>query len=126
MMNWRLAGGIALLLLLTACRLPGTGSSCDTVAIDWVNFIQVGSNQYVAGPQAATVLPESELGPVIGQVKFKVSGNVCDPAYRPKDGDAAFLDPGTQIYEIKGRLPSEALAARFNGQIVLYLVQPTR
>jgi len=34
-------------------------------------------------------------------VKFKVSGNVCDPNYRLKDGDAAFLEVGTPIYQVR-------------------------
>jgi hypothetical protein len=55
-------------------------------------------------------------------VKFKVSGNVCDPNYRLKDGDAAFLDPGTPIYRVTGQPPGAELAARFDGQIVVYKV----
>jgi hypothetical protein len=47
---------------------------------------------------------------------------VCDPNYRLKDGDAAFLEPGTAIYQVKGRPPAEALAARFNGHVLLYVV----
>jgi hypothetical protein len=66
------------------------------------------------------VLQEVQLGPVYTHVKFKVSGNICDPAYRPKDGDAAFLDPGTPVYQVNGRSPGEALAARFNDRILLY------
>jgi hypothetical protein len=111
--------GIAAFLVLAACQTPGSHSSCNT-QIDWVNFIQVGSTQYVAGPQSPTVLQESGLGPVYAHVKFKVSGDVCDPSYRLKDGDAAFLDVGTPIYQVSGRLPSMMLAARFNGQIVVF------
>jgi len=107
------------LLFATACQLPGSSSSCNA-QIDWVNFIQVGSTQYVAGPQSPTVLQESELGPVYAHVKFKVSGNVCDPNYRLKDGDAAFLDPGTPIYQVIGQPSGQELAARFNGSIVVY------
>ena len=66
------------------------------------------------------VLQESDLGPVYAHVKFKVSGNVCDPGYRLKDGDAALLDPGTPIYQVNGHPPSQELAARFNGSIVAY------
>jgi hypothetical protein len=109
------------LTLLAACTLPGSPSTCNA-QIDWVNFIQVGSTQYVAGPQAPAVIQESDLGPVYAHVKFKVSGNVCDPNYRLKDGDAAFLDAGTPIYQVNGQPPGEQLAARFNGQIVVYRV----
>jgi hypothetical protein len=107
--------------LTAACQLPGTTSSCNA-QIDWVNFIELGSTQYVAGPQSPPVLQESDLGPVYAHVKFKVSGNVCDPNYRLKDGDAAFLDAGTPIYQVNGQPPAAQLAARFNGQIVVYSV----
>ena len=107
-------------LLLTACRLPGSAQDCSTVQIEWVDFIQIGSTQYVAGPGAPTTLQESDLGPVVGHVKFKVAGNVCDPNYRPKDGDAAFLDRGAPIYQVVGRPTSQAVAAKRNGQILSY------
>ncbi len=107
------------LCFLAGCRLPGSPSGCNA-AIDWVNFIEVGSTQYVAGLAGAGVLKESDLGPVFAHVKFKVSGNVCDPSYRLKDGDAAYLDAGTPIYEVIGRPPGQELAARFNSQITLY------
>src|SRR3984893_17053747 len=111
---------VGALLLMTACQLPGSSSSCNT-QIDWVNFIQVGSTQYVAGPQSPTALQNGDLGPVYTHTKFKVSGNVCDPNYRLKDGDAAFLDAGTPIYQVNGQPPAQQLAARFNGQIVAYV-----
>ena len=107
------------LLLTAACQQPGGPSSCSA-QIDWVNFVEVGSTQYVAGPASPTVLQESDLGPVYARVKFKVSGNVCDPNYRIKDGDAAFLVPGTAIYQVTGHAVGEELEARFNGQIVVY------
>jgi hypothetical protein len=111
--------GVAALLLLGACQLPGSSSNCNA-QIDWVNFIEVGSTQYVAGPQSPTVLQASDLGPVYAHVKFKVSANVCDPSYRLKDGDAAYLDAGTPIYQVNGQPPGVELAARFSGRIVVY------
>jgi hypothetical protein len=113
-------------LLTAACQLPGSTSSCNTTHIDWVNFIQVGSIQYVAGQQTPTVVQESDLGPVQAHVKFKVSGNICDPSYRLKDGDAAFLDVGTPIYQVNGQPPSMQLAAHSNGSIVVYQALPAR
>jgi len=108
------------LLLLTACQLPGSAKDCSTVQIDWVDFIQIGSTQYVAGPEATTTLQESDLGPVVGHVTLKVAGTVCDRNYRPKDGDAAFLEPGTPIYQVNGQPTSQVVAARRDGQILSY------
>src|SRR5262245_18587557 len=117
----RLAIGLLALALTlaAACQLPGSQPACNMM-IEWVNFIQVGSTQYVAGPGAETVLQGSELGPVYREVKFKVSGHICDPAYRPKDGDAAFRHPVTPIYKVTGHPPSNQLAARYNGRMLLY------
>lgn len=110
---------MAALFLAGACQLPGSHPACNAM-IDWVNIVQVGSTQYVAGPESPSVLKESDLGSVYAHVKFKLSGNICDPSYRLKDGDAAFLEPGTPIYQVNGHPPGEQLAARFNGSIVLY------
>ena len=110
---------MATVLLIAGCQLPGSTSTCNA-QIDWVNFIQVGSMEYVAGPQSPTILKENDLGPVYAHVKFKVSGNVCDANYRLKDGDAAFLDAGTPIYRVTGQPSSDQLAAMLNGSVVVY------
>jgi hypothetical protein len=117
-MGSRLAAAVAL-LLITACQLPGPGSGC-TAQIDWVDFIQVGSVQYLARPDPADAIQEGDLGPVYSRVKFKVSGHVCDPSYRPKDGDAAFMDVGTPIYQVNGFPPTQRLAVRARGGLVVY------
>jgi hypothetical protein len=106
-------------LLMAACQPPGSGGRCKA-QIDWVNFVQVGTTQYVAGLGSPDTLQDADLGPVYAHVKFKVSGNICDSNYRPKDGDAALLDPGTPIYQVSGSPPNERLAARLNGRILLY------
>jgi hypothetical protein len=124
-MKTRFAGTVAALLLMAACALPGSNAACSA-SIDWVNFIQVGSTQYVAGLTPPGDLQATDLGPVYAHVKFKVSGNVCDANYRLKDGDAAFLDPGTPIYPVNGHPPSQELAAHFNGSIVAYPAMPPR
>jgi hypothetical protein len=116
---------LVFVVLTAACQLPWAASSCNS-QIDWVNFIQVGSTQYVAGPQSTTTLKDSDLGPVFAHVKFKVSGNICDPSYRLKDGDAAFLDVGTPIYQVNGHSSSDQLAANFNGSLIVYrAISPT-
>ena len=74
----------------------------------------------MAGVGSPSVLKQGDLGPIYTHVKFKLSGNVCDSGYQLKDGDAAFLEPGTPLYQVSGHPASEQLAARFNGSIVVY------
>jgi hypothetical protein len=108
------------LLVLSACQMPGSAQGCRNVQIDWVDFIQLGTTQYVAGPGPPMTIQPSELGPVVAHVNFKVAGNVCDPNYKPRDGDAAFLEPGTPIYQVNGQPASKVVAARRDGQIITY------
>jgi hypothetical protein len=120
----RLVGVLVVgLVLASACARPGTTGGC-TAQIDWVDFVKVGSTMYVAGPQPDTTLQEGDLGPVYAHVKFRVDKNVCDPNYRPKDGDAAFLDPGTPIYQVSGRSPAQLLAAHQDGRVVAFEALP--
>lgn len=127
-MGSRLASAVAF-LLIAACQYPGADSGC-TAQIDWVDFIQIGSTQYLAQPGTGTGVQESDLGSVYARVKLKVSGHVCDPSYRLKDGDAAFLDVGTPIYQLNGFPPTQRLAARAGGGLILYQAgqpsQPSR
>jgi len=118
-MRTTVAAAIVAVSFMSACQTLGSHPACNA-SIDWVNFIEVGSTQYLAGIGAPGTVQERDLGPVYAHVKFKVSGNVCDPNYRVKDGDAAFLDPGTPIFEVNGYPPSHELAASFNGAIVVY------
>jgi hypothetical protein len=111
------------LLLVSSCQLPGSAQGCSNVQIDWVDFIQVGTTLYLAGVGAPTTIQENDLGPVVAHVKFKVAGNVCDPSYKPKDGDAAFLEPGTPIHQVNSQPMSKVLAARRNGVIIGYLAK---
>ena len=49
---------------MAACQLPGARPTCNA-QIDWVNFIEVGSSEYVAGlATSPDVLQENDLGPV--------------------------------------------------------------
>lgn len=112
------------LLFVTACQPLGAIGACNT-QIDWVDFIEVGSTTYLAGHDPEIAIPDGDLGPVYSTVKHKVSGNVCDPGYRLKDGDAAFLEIGTPIHRVSGYPPSQRLAVRTSGRTVVYVARPS-
>lgn len=96
-------------------------SNNQHVVIDWVDFIRFGGITYVAAsPKPGRPLAGSDLGPVFATVTFKLDGNVQDPGYQSKDGDATFLDAGTKVYTVKGYRSTFRLAASENHTLTLY------
>ena len=110
-----------LLLSLTgmvSCGSEAIGAGGGTgVQIDWVNFIRFQGITYIADSQH---IAPALLGTKFAQVKFKLEGNVNDPNYRSKDGDAAFLNPGTIVYTVKGYRSTFRLAAYQDKTLVLF------
>lgn len=112
-------------ILLTAVILVGAFTVGPLrhrgVQIDYLNFVRLGGIEYVTPYVAVGRAPtEEDLGAVYGKVGFKLDGNVDDPNYQPKDGDASYLDVGTPVYTVKGYAPTFRLAARFAGRLTFY------
>ena len=97
----------------------GCASGGGTAHIDWVNFVKFEGIMY-NGDGAHGPLDKSDLGPVFDETRCEISDNVTDPEYDTRDGDAAYLSPGTPLYEVKGYDPSFRLAAKWRGEWVLY------
>lgn len=115
------------LLGLVSCTSPSPRSSSPStqstpnIIIDWANFIRFGGITYIAAPaRAGRSLTASDLGPVFATVTFRLQGNVHNPGYHSKDGDAAFLDAGSKVYTVKGYKPTFRLATQVNKDITLY------
>lgn len=124
-MNGRKPSVRALLPLLGAAALaacvgttePGSSIVC------WFDFVKVGEITYLGiDLTAGRDIKATDLGDQIGAVAFKLDGNVSDPDYQTKDGDAAFLEPGTPIYRVKGYAASFRVAAKEGDKIYLYEV----
>lgn len=71
------------------------------LTIDWVDFIQWEGNHYLASDSAVLADPEKISGKA-GEVAFNVSDNINSTSYKVKNGDAAFWEPGTELYHIDG------------------------
>ncbi|HWK23603.1 MAG TPA: hypothetical protein VNS08_11295 [Ureibacillus sp.] len=111
------------LIILTSCQhtLP-QGITSQHTEIDWVDFIKWNGKEY-NGIYSGVLADESYIGDKIGEVKFRVADNVTNPSYRTKDGDAAFHEPGTEIFSIDGREDLIAVKSEhaINGYQVYYL-----
>lgn len=126
--NRNLTPGLLVVLVsfmgLTSCTSPAVGaSSANTpkTMIDWVDFIRFGGITYLVAPtKPGRALTKQDIGPIFATTTFKLDGNVQTPNYQSKDGDAALLNAGTNVYTVKGYNPIFRLAAQRNNTFVLY------
>lgn len=108
-----------------AGRPGGPADACasgrrTTAIIDWVPFIRFGGIMYLQASAPYARAPRAALGPNFATVRCKLAGTVTDPTYRPRDGDAAFVLPGTPVFTVKGYRPTFRLAIRGGRGIVLF------
>ncbi|WP_425800768.1 hypothetical protein ACHOLT_11590 [Desulfitobacterium sp. Sab5] len=103
---------ISLIVMLSGCGISQT-------VIDWVDFVKLNDIQYLRNNYS---IDANNLGSQIGEVKFRLSGNINDPNYKAKNGDAAFLEKGSPIYTVNGYKSSFRIAVRSSNNIVVYQV----
>lgn len=107
-----------------ATSVPPSGSGIPPncmAAIDWGNFVRHDGIYYSASYSAfGRAITNADLGTERFRVNNTVSLTTCDPHYRPVDGDAAYVPTGEPVFAVKGYAPGFRLAARHNGQLVLY------
>jgi len=104
-MKW-IAATLFCLLLLSGCR---SGTVSQVSKIDWVDFLKLNDITY-AGSWNAVLTDPSKIGKEVGKVRFKVEGNIHDSGYQIKNGDAAFLEKDTAIFEVIGYSDREVVA----------------
>jgi hypothetical protein len=118
-----LAGGCAAVQGLSATHCPSSRKLLPQGAADYIDFVQVGGVTYHAAtrPESGQALRDGDLGTQVAVVRCKLAEHIVeDPAQRYLDGDAAYLDKGTALYAVNGYRPSFRLAARRDGELVLF------
>lgn len=107
--------------------LTGQGNYIESVNketetfINWVNFIRLNGKDYSTIRHGVISDPKF-IREKIGTVKFKVSNVVTSLDYEIKDGDAAFLEKGTEIYAIQGLSEDDYIAVKDNSKVNGYSI----
>lgn len=122
---WKWLGILfSIIMIITGCQQdPMKQILTEThTEIDWVDFIKWDGEEYL-GVHTGVLSNESFVDVKIGEVQFKVADNVSNPSYRLKDGDAAFHEPGTELFSIKGEKKLMAVKSPYsiNGYQLYYL-----
>ena len=95
--------------------LQGIGQSQQAQSvIDWVDIIRWNDTDYVNNYEVNQMKEEWPIGTELSEVKFKMDGH-AGANYQMKNGDAAYLDIGTKLYEMKGYDPAFRIVA--NGKV---------
>ncbi|MGD6855860.1 hypothetical protein ACQCVO_12355 [Bacillus infantis] len=94
---------IIAVLILSACSSIGrVAKDCPPNAvIEWIDVLMVNGIKYEGGGEGLSEGETPEKGKKIGEVTYTLADNAC-LGHKLKNGDAAFLPVGTEIYEISG------------------------
>jgi hypothetical protein len=105
------------------CPSPFAGH----IAIDYVDFVMLGAQQYLAGQTGVPVtVPANSILKPLAMVDCELSKILPDPSYKPVSGDAGYLPIGTVLYAIKGQPSTYRIAAKVGGQFRVYQKAPPR
>lgn len=99
-------------LFLTSCSSYSFIKECPPRAIiEWVDMVMINDIKYESSvPDAGEEQPVVEKGKKIGEVQYKMADDACTN-HKTKNGDAAYLEKGTSIYEMKGYPSALAVVA---------------
>jgi len=78
--------------------------------LEWVDFLMINDITYSRSYEASEPLPAGQLGEKVGEVSYMLNDHACTD-HATKNGDAAYLPIGTEIYAVKGYKPEFRVAA---------------
>ena len=110
---------LSLILFLPLLSVGCANVEWGFASIDWVDFIKLNDISYY-GDYRSDSIDENDLS-LYDKIRHNVN-NVRNPAYKIKNGDAAFLEAGTPVYSVAGYAPTFRLVARKNQELFIYEV----
>jgi hypothetical protein len=116
-----LAGGCDLVTTPTVSGGPGCRKLVRQDAADYRNVVKLnGITSTADRPVVGRTLGEGDLGPVHTRVRCSL-GEKLDPTRGElQDGDAAYLEAGSPLSQVRGYRPSFRLAAGQDGRLVIF------
>ncbi|HEU4397142.1 MAG TPA: hypothetical protein VFU54_04790 [Actinomycetota bacterium] len=116
-----LAGGCDPVTAPTVSGGPGCRKLVRQGAADHVNFVKLNGITYTADrPVVGRTLGDGDLGPVHARVRCSLREKMDPTRGGLQDGDAAYLEAGSPLYQMRGYRPTFRLAARQDGQLVVF------
>ena len=89
--------------ITTVDDLEDTSKSCPDGIIEWVDILMLNDVTYTPDVDGAHI-GNNIKGEKLGEVNYMMADHACSN-HKLRNGDAAYLPKGTQIYEYKGYSP---------------------
>src|SRR4029453_7887903 len=90
-------------------------------AADYRNFVKLNGITYTADrPVVGRTLDDGDLGPVHTRVRCSLRKKMAPTRGELQDGDAAYLEAGSPLYQVRGYRPTFRLAAHQDGRLVVF------
>lgn len=105
---------LALLMLAPLCACTQTKSM-----IEWVDFIRWNDTNF---ENANVSVPQASIGEKLGEVTGNPPSEVVGKSYETKNGEAPYLEIGTEFFEINGYDSAVYIAACTDGVYTLYKI----
>jgi hypothetical protein len=87
---------------LAACsNFENIANDCPDAKVSWINVMMINGIKYEGEDKGLSEGEPLQKGAKLGEVAYTLADNACSN-HRLKDGDAAFLPIGTEIFELVG------------------------
>ncbi|MBM7621129.1 hypothetical protein JOC95_003002 [Bacillus tianshenii] len=100
-------------MMLSSCSNFNSIGGCPDAEIEWIDMVMINDIKYehhFPEPADENIPIDFEIGRELGKVDYKMADSACSN-HKMKNGDAAYLEKGTPIYEIKGYPTALVVAA---------------
>lgn len=114
---WRKKAYILAVLVALCIILPVYQPYNMFTLVDWVDCVRVNDRTYYSIGERKEV-DASSIEDKVGTVTFKVSQNIHNPQYHLKNGDATYLEVGTELYSMTSSPGS--IAVWMNGKYYVF------
>ena len=97
-------------LILSGCSSPEVEESgattvektgCPDAIIDWMDVLKLNDIKYTSLDPGSNTVAEEDIGDALAEVTYMMDENACSD-HQMRNGDAAYLEVGTEIHEING------------------------
>ncbi|MDW0110529.1 hypothetical protein [Sporosarcina aquimarina] len=92
---------LLLLFVCSGCSVWNAVRGCPDGEIEWIDSLKLNDISYTGDFNGVSTESSFEKGDKVGEVKYMMADHACSN-HKARNGDAAFLPVGTEVYKAAG------------------------